>query len=230
VHVVPPQFVFLPQLRCLHSLIDSLFALRMDQERDSNSMPCDEDVTTILGAVNRGEEGAAEKLLPLVYEELRRIARARVAQESPGHTLQPTALVHEAYLRLLGSSNVRFDNHGHFFGAAAIAMRRILIERARRKKTAREALGQRIDFDEVDQVADAETVDLLSLDRALDKLAALPGRLLEVVQLRFFAGLSVEQTAMVMGTSPRTVKRDWNFARAWLRDEMMRAQGAEGEM
>ena len=195
---------------------------------DSNSPADHGDVTVVLAAISRGEPGAAEKLLPLVYEELRRIARARVAQESPGLTLQPTALVHEAYLRLLGQKNAQFDNHAHFFGAAAIAMRRILIERARRKRTAREALGQRHELDDLPEATDPESVDLLSLDQALDKLSQLPGRLTEVVHLRFFAGLSVDQAATVMGTSARTVKRDWNFARAWLRDEMMKDSSATG--
>lgn len=185
------------------------------------------DVTLVLGAISRGEAGAAEKLLPLVYEELRRIARARVAQESPGLTLQPTALVHEAYLRLLGNSNVQVENHAHFFGAAAIAMRRILIERARRKRTARQSIDQFHQLEEPSAETDIESIDLISLDHALNKLSSEPGRLTEVVHLRFFAGLSVEQTAAVMGVSPRTIKRDWNFARAWLRDEMSKFTDSE---
>ncbi len=203
----------------------------MAQNEDNPHAQAQGDVTVVLGAISRGEKGAAEKLLPLVYEELRRIARARVAQESPGITLQPTALVHEAYLRLLGNSNVQFDNHAHFFGAAAIAMRRILIERARRKRPTQQSVGQHqaanaSSSPDLEDSTNPDSVDLLGLDRALDRLSQEPGRLTEVVHLRFFAGLTVEQTAAVMGVSPRTIKRDWNFAKAWLRDEMSRTSRA----
>lgn len=164
--------------------------------------------------------GEAEKMLPAVYEELRRLARARLAKEPAGLTLQPTGLVHEAYLRLAGENN-QWQNKAHFFAAAAIAMRRILIERARRKRVVREARS----VTDLESGEDPESVDLLALDPALDKLCTFDRRLADVVQLRFFAGLTVEQTAEVMGVAPRTVKRDWNFARAWLKQEMEGAAG-----
>jgi RNA polymerase sigma factor (TIGR02999 family) len=177
------------------------------------------EVTRLLGALARGDGHASDQLLPLVYEELRQLASARLSKDAPGQTLQPTALVHEAYLRLLGSGEevVQWQNHAHFFGAAALAMKRILIERARRKQAERRALPH---VTELDGVQDPEQVDLLALDLALTRLAAVDPRLTEVVNLRFFAGLSVEDAARVLGTSARTVKRDWSFARAWLHREL----------
>ena len=175
------------------------------------------EVTTLLGAVSRGEPGASDKLLPMIYEELRGLAAARLRADRPGQTLQPTALVHEAYLKLVGDPEVRWQNHAHFFGAAALAMKRILIDRARRREVDRRARAQVTELDSGD---DPEMVDLLALDRALEKLEELDPRLSQVVHLRFFAGLSVEQTAEVIGASARTVKRDWSFARAWLFKEM----------
>lgn len=184
------------------------------------------DVTRLLGAIERGEAGATEELLPLVYDELRRLAASRLGGERPGQTLQPTALVHEAYLRLIGTPDIRWENHAHFFGAAAIAMRRILIERARRRRLERAPAGM---VTEIEDDTDPENVDLLALNDALDKLSQMDARLTEVVQLRFFAGLTVEQTADVMKSSPRTVKRDWNFAKAWLKRELAGAPaGGEG--
>ena len=171
----------------------------------------------MLGAVSRGEPGASDKLLPMIYEELRGLAAARLRADRPGQTLQPTALVHEAYLKLVGDPEVRWQNHAHFFGAAALAMKRILIDRARRREVDRRARAQVTELDSGD---DPEMVDLLALDRALEKLEELDPRLSQVVHLRFFAGLSVEQTAEVIGASARTVKRDWSFARAWLFKEM----------
>ncbi|MBL8999992.1 MAG: sigma-70 family RNA polymerase sigma factor [Phycisphaerae bacterium] len=159
--------------------------------------------------------GEAERILPAVYEELRRLARARLSQEPAGLTLQPTGLVHEAYLRL-AKENQQWQNKAHFFAAAAVAMRRILIERARRKRVVRDARS----LTDLESGGDPENVDLLALDPALDKLCRFDRRLADVVQLRFFAGLSVEQTAEVMGIAERTVKRDWNFARAWLKQKM----------
>jgi RNA polymerase sigma factor (TIGR02999 family) len=180
------------------------------------------EVTQLLDAIRAGDGHATDRLLPLVYDELRRLARARLSAEPAGLTLQPTALVHEAYMRLVGEkdgrNNAKWQNHAHFFGAAAIAMRRILIERARlaRNRVRKDSAP----VTELDSDTMPDAVDLLALDQALEKLSAMDPRLTEVVHLRFFAGLSVEQTAEVMGVSARTVKRDWNFARAWLHGAM----------
>jgi len=178
-------------------------------------------VTAVLEAIGRGETRATEELLPLVYDELRKLARARMARESP-QTLQPTALVHEAYLRLIGGREPRWENRGHFFAAAAEAMRRILIERARR--VARHRHGGDYRFVELD----AETPglelprpeELLSLDLALASLEAKDPAMAQVVKLRFFAGLTEPEIAAATGTSERTVRRQWVSARAWLRREM----------
>lgn len=190
-----------------------------------------QDVTEVLAALDRGERDAAERLLPLVYEQLRHLAHSKMAKEPAGLTLQPTALVHEAYLRLVDESGVHFKNRAHFFGAAAEAMRRILIERARQKSRLkhgggrkREELGTNLDSNQ-----DPESFDLVALDDALTKLAAMDHRLRDVVMLRFFAGLSVEQTAEVMEISERTIKRDWEFARTWLHREMLRARDETDE-
>jgi RNA polymerase sigma factor (TIGR02999 family) len=174
------------------------------------------DVTRLLAAIAGGEQGS-DQLFPLVYEELRRLAASRLAKDAPGQTLQPTALVHEAYLRLVGSGEAQWQNHAHFFGAAALAMKRILIERARRRSVARRSLPYVTQLDSVD---DPEQVDLVALDGALTRLSGVDSRLSEMVHLRFFAGLTVEQTAEVMNSSARTVKRDWSFARAWLHREL----------
>lgn len=179
--------------------------------------PASGEVTRLLDAVGKGEFGASDQLLPLVYEELRRLASARLRSDRPGATLQPTALVHEAYLRLVGDSDLKWQGHAHFFGAAALAMKRILIDRARRKQAEAKAVRHAA---ELESDGDPEAVDVVALDSALEKLAKLDGRAARVVHLRFFAGLSVEQTAEVLESSERTVKRDWNFARAWLRQEM----------
>ncbi len=176
-------------------------------------------ITRVLHAIDRGESSAPGELLPLVYEELRKLAEARMAREPAGMTLQPTALVHEAYMRLLSETGAQWKNRAHFFSAAAEAMRRILIERARRRGRVRHGGGrQRLCIDDLDVACDAEdsSVDLVALDRVLNRLAGHDRRLAEVVNLRFFAGLTVEQVSDVLDISPRTVKRDWEFARAWL--------------
>lgn len=186
-------------------------------EPNDDAAPTSGEVTRLLEAVGKGALGASEQLLPLVYDELRRLAAARLRSDRPGATLQPTALVHEAYLRLVGDESVRWQGHAHFFGAAALAMKRILIDRARRKQAEAKAVRHAA---ELESDGDPEAVDVLALDSALEKLAKLDERAARVVHLRFFAGLSVEQTAEVLESSERTVKRDWNFARAWLRQEM----------
>jgi len=167
-----------------------------------------------------GHPSASEDLLPLVYEELRGLAQARLSQETPGQTLQPTALVHEAYLRLVGddaSDTPRWDSRGHFFASAAEAMRRILVERARRKASVKHGGGrQRQPLSEIPDWPEPEPDDMIALDAALTTLARTDQRLSHLVMLRYFAGLSVEQTAEAMSLSPATVKRDWSYARAWL--------------
>ena len=178
------------------------------------------DITQILTEIEEGDPTAAEQLLPLVYDELRKLAAAKMAQEKPGQTLQATALVHEAYLRLMGC-NHQWSSRGHFFGAAAEAMRRILVENARRK-AGPQAGGelQRLDISCIDPESRAADVNLLELDEALEKLAAKDARKAELVKLRFFAGLTNEQAAHMLGITPRTAYADWSYAKAWLRVEM----------
>jgi RNA polymerase sigma factor (TIGR02999 family) len=187
--------------------------------------PARHEVTQLLNAAAGGDSRAAEELLPLVYQELRKLAHASMAHEPAGQTLQPTALVHEAYLRLLGSADVKWDGRGHFFGAAARAMRRILVERARsRNRIKRGGDRKRVEFGEqLDVVsADSEQSDeqLVALDSVLEKLEAYDRRKCDVVMLRYFAGLSIEETAASLGLSPATVKNEWAFARAWLHREI----------
>lgn len=175
------------------------------------------DVTRVLEAVERGEPAAAEQLLPLVYQELRKLAAARMAQEPPGHTLQPTALVHEAWQRLVGASDPHWNGRGHFFGAAAEAMRRILVEKARRKRARRHGGGQeRVDLDAVELPAAAGEDRLLAVHEALDELARLDGREAEVVKLRYFVGLKLEEIAALHHVSEKTIRRQWTHAKAWL--------------
>jgi RNA polymerase sigma factor (TIGR02999 family) len=179
------------------------------------------DVTQILGAIQQGDPKAAGELLPLVYQELRRLAAFRMAKESPGQTLQPTALVHEAWLRLVGSEQQTWQNRAHFFGAAAEAMRRILIDNARRKRALCHGGGQqRLDIEEANLAAGMKDDELLALDEALDKFAAREREKAELVKLRYFAGLSFEEAAEVLGVSVPTAKRWWAYARAWLFQEM----------
>jgi RNA polymerase sigma factor (TIGR02999 family) len=181
------------------------------------------EVTRILEAIERGEPGAADRLLPLVYEELRKLATARLAREKPGQTLQATALVHEAYLRLVEANDARpWNSRGHFFGAVAEAMRRILVENARRKARGRHGGGlRRVELDAGCSLAEPPPDDdLLALDEALDRLAALDPKRAEVVKLRFFAGLTMPEAADAMGVSLATAERHWAFARTWLFAEL----------
>jgi RNA polymerase sigma factor (TIGR02999 family) len=179
-------------------------------------------VTQLLRAAHAGDRQAAAELLPLVYDELRKLAGARMAAESPDHTLQPTALVHEAYLRLVGpADNARWDNRGHFFAAAAEAMRRILVETARRKKAVKHGGGrQRLDTDTIAVAASEQDDDLVAIDAALDRLADLDPAKAELVKLRYFAGLSIAQAAEALGISPATAKRHWAYSRAWLFEQV----------
>jgi RNA polymerase sigma factor (TIGR02999 family) len=177
------------------------------------------DVTRILQAVADGDGQAARQLLPLVYDELRRLAARQLAGEAPGQTLQPTALVHEAYLRLVGAGDEpHWQGRGHFFAAAAEAMRRILIENARRKKRDKHGGGRhRVELTEQDLAAPEEPEELLALDKALTRLAGEDAPAAQVVQLHVFAGLSVEEAAAALGMSRATAYRHWTYARAWLR-------------
>jgi len=180
------------------------------------------DVTRLLDAAAAGDRKAAAELLPLVYDELRQLAAARMAAEAPGNTLQPTALVHEAYLRLVGrADDQRWDGRGHFFAAAAEAMRRILVDAARRKQRDKHGGDRdRVDLDAAAPAARDPRHDLVALDAALTRLAAEDPQAAKLVELRHFAGLSVAEAAEALGISPRTADRIWAFARAWLHREL----------
>jgi RNA polymerase sigma factor (TIGR02999 family) len=182
------------------------------------------DVTRLLEAAERGEREAEEKLLNLVYSELHRMAEQKLAGEAPGHTLQPTVLVHDAWFELVGGdSPPSFANRAHFFGAAAQAMRRILIDRARRRRAEKRGGGaEHVDLDSVDVAVSVNDTTLLRIDEALEKLAKEDPPSAELVRLRFFAGLKIEESAEVLQISERTAKRYWTFARAWLYDELQR--------
>jgi RNA polymerase sigma factor (TIGR02999 family) len=176
------------------------------------------DVTKILTAIEQGDTHAAEELLPLVYDELRQLAAHRLAQEKPGQTLQATALVHDAYLRLVGGQKVRrWDSRGHFFAAAAEAMRRILINRARDQKRAkRGGERRRVEFDRIEIALDTSDEQLIALDEALTQLSAEDPDAARLVNLRFFAGLTLKDAARSLGLARRTAERQWTYARAWL--------------
>jgi RNA polymerase sigma factor (TIGR02999 family) len=180
------------------------------------------DVTRILSAIEHGDPLAAGKLLPLVYEELRILAAQRLAREKPGQTLQATALVHDAYLRLVGAHDPGWDGRGHFFAAAAEAMRRILVENARRKAGPKAGGDrQRLDFAAIETAIEDPRVDLIALDEALTALEATDRRKADLVRLRFFAGLSIEKAAEALGVSVATAKNDWSYAKGWLRLAML---------
>jgi RNA polymerase sigma factor (TIGR02999 family) len=180
------------------------------------------DVTQILSQIEHGDSSAADQLLPLVYDELRKLAAAKMTRENPGQTLQATALVHEAYLRLVDRKNDQhWSSRGHFFAAAAEAMRRILVESARRKAGSQAGGGlQRLEISCVDPESQRAEFDLLALHEALDRLAEKDSRKAELVKLRFFAGLTNEQAAHVLGITARTAYADWGYAKAWLKVEM----------
>ena len=179
------------------------------------------EVTRILERAEHGDARAAEELLPLVYDELRRLAAHKMAGDAQGYTLQPTALVHEAWLRLGADAQPHWQNRAHFFGAAAEAMRRILIDRARRRKAMRRGGdSQKVDVDEVEIPAPAADDELLAVNEALDKLAGLDPRKAELVKLRYFVGMSYDEAAAVLGIAVPTAKQWWAYARAWLLTEM----------
>jgi RNA polymerase sigma factor (TIGR02999 family) len=182
------------------------------------------EVTRILSAIEHGDPSAAAQLLPLVYDELRHLAAQRLAQEKPGQTLEATALVHEAYLRLVGDQH--FDNRGHFFAAAAEAMRRILLNRARDKKRLKRGGGRRrVDLDHIEIALDTDDEQLVALDEALTQLAVEDPEAARLVSLRFFAGLTLKDAAASLGLSQRTAERQWTYARAWLYARLSHGEG-----
>jgi len=189
------------------------------------TMPASQNVTQLLLAWERGDEAARDELIPLVYDALRRIARHHLRGERAGHTLQTTALVNEAYLRLVDYKRMRWQDRAHFLAVAAQAMRRILIEHARSRQSARRggAEARKVSLDEAAVLADEQAAEMIALDDALTSLAALDPRKGRVVELRYFGGLEIEETAEVLGISPATVKREWSTARLWLHREISRS-------
>jgi len=183
------------------------------------------NVTKILNAIEQGDVRAADKLLPMVYEELRRLAAQKMSHERPGQTLEATALVHEAYIRLLGAEAQNWSGRTHFFAAAAEAMRRILIENARRKQRYKHGADRhRVDLNDSEIIIEGPSTDLLALDEALSKLAEEDREVADLVKMRYFAGLTLEQAAAVLGVSRRTADRYWAYARAWLYQEITKAE------
>jgi RNA polymerase sigma factor (TIGR02999 family) len=186
------------------------------------------DLTGILSQIEQGDPHAADKLLPLVYDELRKLAAQRLAQEKPGQTLQATALVHEAYLRLIGPTGQAWDGRGHFFAAAAEAMRRILLNRARdKKRIKRGGQRQRVDLDQIEIALDTDDEQLIALDEALTQLAVDDPDAARLVNLRFFAGLTLKDAAAFLGLSQRTAERQWAYARAWLYARLRQDDGPD---
>ena len=183
------------------------------------------DVTALLGDWTRGERGALDQLLPLVYAELRRVATRQLRNERNDHTLQPTALVHEAYIKLVDQRQVDWQNRAHFFGVAAQVMRRILVDHARRRGASKRGDGVRcVSIDEARDVAASDEIPILALDHALDRLEKVDAELAKIVELRAFGGLTIDEAAHVLSVSPSTAKRDWRTAKAWLTREL----GPEG--
>jgi len=190
---------------------------------DQTMTSASEEITQLLIAWNQGDQEARDKLMPFVYSELRRLARSYLRRERPDHTLQPTALVHEAYLRLIDQSRVNWQNRAHFFGAAARLMRQILINHAEARRAAkRGGEAERISLNDVDHFAVEQEIDLIALNEALKNLERIDPSQGQVVELRYFSGLTIEEIAEVMGVAPATVKREWSTARAWLRRELSR--------
>lgn len=180
-----------------------------------------ENITQLLNQWSDGDERALDRLTPLVYEELRQQAARYLRRERPGHTMQTTALINEAYLRLIDAKEVRWQGRAHFFAIAANLMRRILVDHARQRNAAKRGGSPvHVTLDRIVAAAKQSNIDVLAIDEALTKLAAVDPQQAQIVELRFFSGLSVEETAAALGISPRTVKRDWSVARAWLRREI----------
>ena len=192
-------------------------------------IPASQDLTRLLVDWSNGDPAALDQLLPLVNDELRRLARGYMRRESPGHTLQTSALVNEAYLRLIDQKHVQWQNRAHFFGIAAQLMRRILIDHARSHQYAKRGRGAvKVSLDEAAAVTEARAAELLAVDEALEKLTAMDARKGRIVELRFFGGLTEEETADVLGVSVPTVQREWRAAKAWL--HRMLAEGKEGNV
>jgi RNA polymerase sigma factor (TIGR02999 family) len=188
--------------------------------------PDREDVTILLAELTKGNKEAASKLIPLVYDELRRLAGSYMRRERSDHTLQATALVHEAYLKLVEQRSVDWQSRAHFFGIAAQVMRRILVDHARKHLREKRGGAERaVPIDEALVFAPEQSLDLMKLDQALERLTKLDPRQGKIVELRFFGGLTVEQTAELLGISPKTVKRDWSIAKAWLYSEVRQTDG-----
>ena len=182
-----------------------------------------DEITQLLIAWNQGDQRARDELARLIYDELRRLARGYLRREGPGHTLQPTALVHEAFLRLINQNRVNWQNRAHFFGAAARLMRQILINHAEARRAAkRGGEAERVSLENVDHSSQAHRIDLIALDEALQRLERLDPQQSRIVEMRYFSGLTIEEIAEAIGVSPATVKRDWSVARAWLRRELSR--------
>ncbi len=180
-----------------------------------------EEITELLLAWNRGDDRARDELMPLIYDELRRVARNLLRRERPGHTLQPTALVNEAFLRMVDQSRVNWQNRAHFFGAAARLMRQVLVNHAEARQAAkRGGQAERVSINEIDLTAVEHEVDLVALDETLKRLEQIDPPQSRIVELRYFSGLTIEEIAEVMNISPATVKREWSTARAWLRREL----------
>ncbi len=188
------------------------------------------ELTRLLEAVSEGNRSAVDQLLPVVYHELRALAQRRLAAERSDHTLQATALVHEAYMKLIDQREVQWQNRAHFFGVAALAMRRILVNHAKSKgRIKRGGKGAKMELTEAAAVSAEPDLDIIALDEAMKKLASMDERSARVVELRFFGGMSVEETAEVLGVAPATVKRDWTLARAWLLREIQKGDGGDSE-
>lgn len=183
--------------------------------------PSPDEITQLLKNWGNGDQAARDQLIPLVYEELRRMAHQHMRKERTGHTLQTSALVHEAFMRLVDQTDVQWQNRAHFFGIAAQMMRRVLVDHARGRQYAkRGGDARRVSLDEVAIVSQERAADVVALDDALNRLAAVDQRKSQVVELRFFGGLSIDETATVLAVSPGTIMRDWTLAKAWLRREM----------
>jgi RNA polymerase sigma factor (TIGR02999 family) len=183
------------------------------------------DVTQLLKDWSGGDEAAADRLMPLVHEELRRLAHQYMRREKPGHTLQTSALVNEAYVRLVDQSKIQWESRAHFFGIAARLMRQILVDQARRKNFAKRGGGAiRVSLDSANAIAQEQSANVMALDEALKTLEQTDLRKSQIVELRFFGGMSIEETAEALNVSPGTVMRDWTFARAWLRNKMSASQ------
>lgn len=185
-------------------------------------MSTQDDVTVLLNQMSEGSKTAPDELLPLVYDDLRRLAHAYFSNENSDHTLQATALVHEAYIRLVNWENVSWQNRAHFFAVAAEVMRKVLIDHARKRNAQKRSGGQRIVLDDAVSLPDKKEFDLLKLEEALRSLESVDPRQAKIVELRFFGGLSIEETAYVMNISETTVRREWTFAKAWFQRELTR--------